>query len=123
MKVRYTGEKNGDIIPGKVYEVLTEECEGYHVIDESGQEKLYPKAGFIVVELCPCCEKAMVFAFEECPVCGWVNDYGSNLNPDERDMPNNDLSLNEAREYFRKTGKPIPYEGTYYKNKANWEDD
>ena len=38
------------------------------------------------------------------------------MNPDERDMPNNDLSLNEARQYFRETGKPIPYEGTYYKN-------
>ena len=114
-KVRYTGERKGNIIPGKVYEVMAEERGGYFIIDESGEEKFYSRVGFMVVELCPCCEKTMVSSFDECPVCGWVNDYGSNLNPDERDMPNNDLSLNEARAYFRKTGKPIPYEGTYYK--------
>ena len=65
-------------------------------------------------EPCPCCGKAMVGSFETCPVCGWCNDYASNMNPDVRDMPNNDLSLNEAKAYFRKTGKRIPYEGTYY---------
>lgn len=64
---------------------------------------------------CPCCGKTMVEAFDTCPVCGWCNDYGSNWNPNERDMPNNDLSLNEARALFRETGKYIPYEGTYYK--------
>ncbi len=71
---------------------------------------------------CPCCGEAMVDDFETCPVCGWCNDYASNMNPDERDMPNNDLSLNEARAYYRKTGKPISYEGTCYKTAREIEE-
>jgi|GEM_PF-610491 len=69
------------------------------------------------LEPCPCCGETQVHDFQTCPICGWCNDYASNMDPDERDMANNDLSLNEAKEYYRKTGKPIPYEGTYYNKK------
>lgn len=71
---------------------------------------------------CPCCGETEVQAYDTCLKCGWCNDPASNRNPDERDMPNNDLSLNEAKEYYRKTGKPIPYEGTYYKKKDQDKD-
>lgn len=67
---------------------------------------------------CPVCEKIHVGVFETCPVCGWCNDPANTQNPHERDMPNNDLSLVEAKEFFRKTGKAIPYKGTYYDTKG-----
>ena len=51
----------------------------------------------IYKEPCPCCGEAMVHDFETCPICDWCNDYAQTDNPDLANMPNNDMSLNEAR--------------------------
>ena len=70
---------------------------------------------------CPVCSREMLQAYETCPVCNWCNDPASNNNPDVGDMPNNDMSLNEARAYYREKGEPIPYKGTYYAKGARRE--
>ncbi|MBE6097387.1 MAG: hypothetical protein K6E80_03700 [Schwartzia sp.] len=57
-------------------------------------------------ELCPCCGESLVHDFETCPVCGWCNDYANTLYPDEKDLMNNKMSLNEARAVW-KTKKEI----------------
>lgn len=60
--------------------------------------------------LCPVCHK---YTFEEwcsfvdCPICGWVDDGIQEKKP-ELPFCGNDMSLNEAREYWRRTGKLIP---------------
>ncbi len=54
---------------------------------------------------CPCCGEAMVFSFETCPVCDWCNDYAQNDNPDLAHMPNNEMSLNEARAAWKEKKK------------------
>lgn len=58
--------------------------------------------------LCPCCEKHYFDEFDDydiCPVCDWENDGLQNNHPDFRGGAN-DMSLNEAREAFRK-GEPV----------------
>ena len=56
MKVRYIGKREVDIpnsykifmdvLPGKVYEVLSIEDGWYRLIDESGEDYLYPPENF-----------------------------------------------------------------------------
>ena len=59
MKIKYIGERDVDVpnsykifmdvLPGKVYEVLSI-CNGwYRIIDESGEDYLYPPEKFEVV--------------------------------------------------------------------------
>lgn len=58
MKVRYIGNKHEDfivknnridLVPGKEYDVLSIEREWYRVIDESGEDYLYPPDFFEIV--------------------------------------------------------------------------
>ena len=53
------------------------------------------------LEPCPCCGKAEVHDFQTCPVCGWCNDYANTAYPDEPNLCNNKMSLNEARKAYR----------------------
>ena len=57
MRVKYIGERkmnyiveNNDIdlTPGKVYEAIND-GDDYHVIDDSGEDYLYPKSFFEVI--------------------------------------------------------------------------
>lgn len=51
MKVRFLGDSDPLVLTkGKVYEVLSVEQEWYRVIDESGEDYLYPPDGFEIVE-------------------------------------------------------------------------
>lgn len=60
MKIKYIGEKmisipNSyqiffDVIPNKIYEVLSVERGFYRIVDESGEDYLYPPENFEVVE-------------------------------------------------------------------------
>ncbi|MBQ7454761.1 MAG: hypothetical protein IJS69_06915 [Selenomonadaceae bacterium] len=59
MKVKYTGERDidvpnsykifMDVLPGKVYEVLSVERGWYRIIDESEEDYLYPPENFEIV--------------------------------------------------------------------------
>ena len=53
MKVKYIGERKADIIPGKIYEVLSIEHGWYRIVDESGEDYLYGPSSFEVVESTP----------------------------------------------------------------------
>ena len=53
MKVKYNGERKVDIIPGKIYEVLSIEHKWYRIVDESGEDYLYAPKQFSVVEAEP----------------------------------------------------------------------
>ena len=59
MKVKYIGTETMDflvkknhiaLIEGKEYDVISEEKDCYRVIDESGEDYLYPKSFFEIVE-------------------------------------------------------------------------
>jgi len=60
LKIKYIGEKmisipNSyqiffDVIPNKIYEVLSVERGFYRIVDESGEDYLYPPENFEVVE-------------------------------------------------------------------------
>ena len=60
LKIKYIGEKMIDIpnsyrifmdvIPNKIYEVLSVERGFYRIIDESGEDYLYPPEKFEIVE-------------------------------------------------------------------------
>ncbi|MBR4903465.1 MAG: hypothetical protein IKZ53_02255 [Selenomonadaceae bacterium] len=60
MKVKYVGEFDVDVpnsyrifmdvLPGKIYEVLSVEDGWYRIIDESEEDYLYPPENFEVVE-------------------------------------------------------------------------
>ena len=54
--------------------------------------------------LCACCGKSEVGFYEFCKVCGWQND---DIQNDDADFKGgaNEMSLNEAREAFRKGEK------------------
>ena len=59
LKVKYIGEREidtpnsykifMDVLPGKVYEVLSIEDGWYRIIDESGEDYLYPTDKFLEV--------------------------------------------------------------------------
>lgn len=50
---------------------------------------------------CPCCGKAVVDFFNICPVCGWQNEISQALDENKKGQLN-DMSLNEAREAWKK---------------------
>lgn len=51
MKVKYLGpDLPGSLVSGKVYEVLATENGFYRIIDESGEDYLYDKRGFVIVK-------------------------------------------------------------------------
>ena len=59
LKVKYIGERDVDVpnsykifmdvLPGKVYDVLSIQNSWYRLIDESGEDYLYPPENFIEV--------------------------------------------------------------------------
>ena len=58
-KVKYIGKEkmdylvkdnDMDLIPNKIYEVLSEDEHEYNLVDESGEDYAYPKSFFEVVE-------------------------------------------------------------------------
>ena len=53
MKVKYTGKRMVDIIPGKIYKVLSIEHSWYRIVDESGEDYLYEPSPFDIVEAKP----------------------------------------------------------------------
>ena len=63
LKVKYVGEKDSsvpnsyklffDVIPNKIYEVLSVEKGWYRIVDESDEDYLYPPEKFEVVEVLP----------------------------------------------------------------------
>lgn len=50
MKVEYIGETYGDLIKGNVYNCLGQEYDCYRIIDESGEDYLYPTREFKVIK-------------------------------------------------------------------------
>ena len=55
---------------------------------------------------CPVCGKGIILdAWEECPVCGWLDDPFQEEQPD-MDGGNNKMSLNQARKAW-KEGKKV----------------
>lgn len=60
MKIKYIGKEKEnfivpdnhiDLIPGKIYEVINiEDWDWYRIIDESGEDYMYPPEFFEVVE-------------------------------------------------------------------------
>ena len=52
MKIKYIGNKGSalSVMKGKVYDCLGKEKGWYRVIDETGEDYLYPPKDFIVVE-------------------------------------------------------------------------
>ena len=63
LKIKYVGEREVDIpnsyvifmdvIPNKIYEVLSVERGFYRIIDESGEDYLYPPEKFEIIENTP----------------------------------------------------------------------
>lgn len=50
-KMNYLVEGNDiDLTPGKIYEVLEESKHDYLIVDNSGEDYLYPKSFFEIVE-------------------------------------------------------------------------
>lgn len=51
MKVKYTGETEFLMLThGKIYEVLSIEKDWYRVIDDTGEDYLYPPEDFEIIE-------------------------------------------------------------------------
>lgn len=51
MKVKYLGESDPlELINGKVYDVISVEKDWYRLVDETGEDYLYPPQAFEVVE-------------------------------------------------------------------------
>lgn len=50
MKVRYIAFDCTDLTKGQIYECLGQEYDCYRIIDESGEDYLYPISEFEVVE-------------------------------------------------------------------------
>jgi len=49
--MNYIVEKNDmDLIPNKIYEILSEDDDEYNIVDESGEDYAYPKSFFEIVE-------------------------------------------------------------------------
>ena len=50
MLVKYVGGAAGaNLVVGKIYEVLAVECDQYRIVDEAGEENLYPQELFEIV--------------------------------------------------------------------------
>jgi anaerobic ribonucleoside-triphosphate reductase len=54
---------------------------------------------------CDCCGQGIVGMFDDCPVCGWTDDYAQRNYPDVANMPNNKMSLNQARKAWKEGRK------------------
>ena len=58
---------------------------------------------------CPCCDQETLESRNEndiCPICGWEDYWWDSSHPDE--LPTfNWVTLTQAREMFRRTGKNI----------------
>lgn len=51
MKVRYIGKTEFLMLTnGKIYEVLSIEKDWYRVVDDTGEDYLYPPEDFVIVE-------------------------------------------------------------------------
>ena len=50
MKVMYNGERKVDIIPDKIYDVMSIEHKFYRIVDESGEDYLYSPHSFKIVD-------------------------------------------------------------------------
>lgn len=51
MKVKYLGETSFlELTNGKVYTVLSVEKDWYRIVDDSGEDYLYPPEDFVVVD-------------------------------------------------------------------------
>ena len=51
MKVKYVGESDPlELINGKVYEVLSGEKDWYRIVDETGEDYLFPPEAFDVID-------------------------------------------------------------------------
>lgn len=51
MKVRYIGKTEFLMLThGKIYEVLSIEKDWYRVIDDTGEDYLYPPEDFVIIE-------------------------------------------------------------------------
>jgi len=65
------------------------------------------------MQKCACCGNNTLeddSLFEICDVCGWQQDAVAEHDPNYTGGANYDLSLNEAREYWKKNHSPIPNE-------------
>ena len=52
MKVRYIGESDElELINGKIYDVISVEKEWYRIVDETGEDYLYPPEAFYIAEI------------------------------------------------------------------------
>ena len=64
-----SGEEDGDLEVWKLYRVLPDskasEVECLRVIDESGEDYLYPKSQFVLVELPEAVQEKLLSAVEE----------------------------------------------------------
>lgn len=50
MLVKYVGGAAGaNLVIGKIYEVIAVECDQYRIVDETGEENLYPLELFEIV--------------------------------------------------------------------------
>ena len=50
MLVKYVGGAAGaNLVIGKIYEVIAIECDQYRIVDETGEENLYPLELFEIV--------------------------------------------------------------------------
>ncbi len=51
MKVKFTGKTDPlALINGKIYEVISVEKDWYRIVDETGEDYLYPPESFEIVE-------------------------------------------------------------------------
>jgi hypothetical protein len=64
---------------------------------------------------CPCCgqntlEEDYEDSYEVCPECGWEREQAYELEPDNplAGCANGDISLNEARSYWREHHSRVP---------------
>lgn len=86
------------------------------IIEESEEKRnsmqkngLYGRGSTSLLKKCACCEKYTIpvnVEYAICEVCGWTDDEYQNMHPDS-DKGSNPISLNIARENFKKYGKAI----------------
>ena len=50
MKVRYKGESNVSLTKNKIYDVIAIEKTWYRIVDETGEDYLFPPDEFEIVE-------------------------------------------------------------------------
>jgi hypothetical protein len=55
MKIKYTfkDDADADLIYGRTYDVISIECDWYRIIDESGEDYMYPPNAFEIVDPLP----------------------------------------------------------------------